>query len=176
MTAKTETRILVACIGNIFLGDDAFGVEMARRLQCVNLLSEAMVVDFGIRSIDLSYALLEPWRAVIIIDAISRGGAPGSLYLLEVEKDGNESVAPDPHSIDAVQVLALSRSLGEITTPIYVLGCEPALLDVNFDCASGLSSSVSAALPEGIRMLEEWIQSLTSPAVMSRGVGTAASQ
>ena len=176
MISEANERILVACVGNIFLGDDAFGVEMARELRSAHLPSEAVVRDYGIRGIDLAYALLEPWRAVIIVDAVARGGAPGSLYLLEVEGDQRDGTALDPHSIDIAQVFALGRSLGEISAPVYVLGCEPGLLDDNFDGVAGLSPSVSAMLPEATRILEQWIHSLISPAVMIGCVRTAANE
>ena len=76
-------RILIAGIGNIFLGDDAFGVEVARRLVRRRLPDGVRVVDFGIRGLDLTYALLDGYEAVILVDAAPRGGPPGTLYVLE---------------------------------------------------------------------------------------------
>ena len=74
----TNSRILIACIGNIFLGDDGFGVEVARRLAGRPLPPEVMLKDFGIRGFDLTYALLEPYELVILVDACPRGGEPGT--------------------------------------------------------------------------------------------------
>lgn len=76
-------RILIACIGNMFLGDDGFGVEAARVLAAAGLGSDVKLVNYGIRGLDLAYALLDPWESVILIDAVARGGAPGTLYLLQ---------------------------------------------------------------------------------------------
>ncbi|MDQ3686285.1 MAG: hydrogenase maturation protease, partial [Acidobacteriota bacterium] len=55
----TQPRILIAGIGNIFLGDDAFGCEVAQRLSGRTLPDEVRVVDFGIRGLDLAYALMD---------------------------------------------------------------------------------------------------------------------
>jgi hydrogenase maturation protease len=76
-------QVLVAGIGNVFLRDDAFGVEVSRRLMQRALPPGVVVKDFGIRSYDLAYALMEDWNLVIMVDALSRGGDPGTLYLFE---------------------------------------------------------------------------------------------
>src|SRR5579863_6607195 len=79
----TSPRILIACIGNIFLGDDGFGTEVAHRLAGRSLPSEVVLRDFGIRGLDLTYALLETHELVILVDACPRGGEPGTVYLVE---------------------------------------------------------------------------------------------
>ena len=81
------TRILVACIGNIFMGDDAFGVEVAARLARKRLPENVHVVDYGIRGLDLAYALMDGYDACILVDAVPRGGAPGTLYTIEPDWD-----------------------------------------------------------------------------------------
>src|SRR5579864_4999737 len=91
-------KILVACIGNIFLGDDAFGVEMAKRLAEHRLPEGVSVIDFGIRSYDLAYALMQEWDLALLVDALPREGEPGTLYTLEVD---TPPAAGDPISIDA---------------------------------------------------------------------------
>src|SRR5947207_12410878 len=94
-------RILVAAIGNIFLGDDAFGVEVAQRLLRRELPEGVRVVDFGIRGLDLTYALLEGYEAVVLVDAAPRGGRPGTLYALdataEAGRAGGAAVAVEAH-------------------------------------------------------------------------------
>src|SRR6202040_1259682 len=82
-TVMTNPRILIACIGNIFLGDDGFGTEVARRLAGGSLPPGVILKDFGIRSLDLTYALLDPYELVILVDACPRGGEPGTVYLVE---------------------------------------------------------------------------------------------
>src|SRR5688572_21177077 len=121
-------RILIAGIGNIFFGDDAFGVEVARRLAGRPLPEGVRVVDFGIRGIDLTYALLEDWAAVILVDAVPCGGTPGTLYVLEPEPDGEASAAVptvEPHNLDPGKVLRLARSLGGAVERVLLVGCEP---------------------------------------------------
>src|SRR6516225_7125141 len=83
-----QPRILVAGIGNIFLGDDAFGVEVARRLAARPQPDGVRVADFGIRGIDLTYALLDGYETVILVDATPRGGQPGTLYVIEPDVGG----------------------------------------------------------------------------------------
>ena len=96
----SHPRILVACIGNIFLGDDGFGTEVARRLAARTLPPEVSVKDFGIRGLDLTYALLEPYELTILVDACPRGGEPGSVYLIE----------PDPPTGERRTAAALKRT------------------------------------------------------------------
>ncbi|MGH7848434.1 MAG: hydrogenase maturation protease, partial [Candidatus Binatia bacterium] len=79
-SAMTPAKILVAGIGNIFLGDDGFGVEVARELAKRKLPESVRVVDFGIRGFDLAYALLDGYDLTILVDAAPRGGLPGTLY------------------------------------------------------------------------------------------------
>ena len=93
----TQPHILIACVGNIFLGDDAFGVEVAQRLMRGGLPDSVRVVDFGIRGLDLTYALLDGYETVILVDATPRGGPPGTLYVLELSLDGSDDTAgPGP--------------------------------------------------------------------------------
>src|SRR5579884_4296763 len=81
-------RILIACIGNIFLGDDGFGVEVARRLMHRQYPEGVQVRDFGIRGIDLAYAMLEDYDSLVLVDAVPRGSPPGTLYLIEPDLTG----------------------------------------------------------------------------------------
>jgi hydrogenase maturation protease len=158
---KTTTRILIAGIGNIFLGDDAFGSEVARRLQRRAWPAEVRVDDFGIRGFDLGFALLEAHELTILIDAVPRGGAPGTLYRIEPDIDGldelNEAdMTIEPHGMNPMKVLAMVKSMGGLFKRIVLIGCEPAPL-VSEDGEMGLSPSVEAAIPEAIRMVEELI-------------------
>jgi hydrogenase maturation protease len=158
MSDRARDNVLVACVGNIFFGDDGFGVEVARELDARDLPDRVVVVDYGIRGLDLAYALLEPWCAVVVVDAIARGGNPGDLYLLEIEPDADADEGIDPHSMDPYRVLALARSLGDITAPVFVVGCEPASFGDQFEGHMGLSDAVAVAIPEAARMVEWLIQ------------------
>jgi hydrogenase maturation protease len=150
-------RVLVACIGNIFLGDDGFGFEVAQALAGFALPAGVEVVDYGIRGLDLAYALLRPWAAVILVDALVRGGAPGTLYLLQPAETQRPEARSglDPHAMDPVQVLETARSLGEVHADIYIVGCEPLDFGDDLEGRMGLSPPVAAAVPEAARMVFE---------------------
>jgi len=153
-------RILVAGVGNIFLGDDGFGVEVALALSKRQLPESLSVKDFGIRGFDLAYALLDPWDAVIIVDALPRGEAPGTLYVVEPDLkalSGGASVetAINPHGMDPVRVLNLAASQGTISAQVLVVGCEPQDFGDELEGRMGLSSPVQAAVEEAAKMVLE---------------------
>jgi hydrogenase maturation protease len=155
MTPDSPAPILVAGIGNIFLGDDAFGVEVAKALVRTRLPSEAVVKDYGIRGLDLAYALLNPWRAVILVDAIALGGTPGDVYVLQPDNDPEFTSTFDPHGMHPLQVLAMARSIGEITAPIYIVGCEPQSLGAELEGRMGLSPVVQHSIAKAVGLVDQ---------------------
>jgi hydrogenase maturation protease len=151
MTAK----ILVAGVGNIFLGDDGFGVEVARSLSKRQLPGNVTVKDFGIRGFD-------PWDAVILVDALPRGEAAGTLYVVEPNLAGMGSSASadtaiNPHGMDPVRVLNLAASMGTISAQVLILGCEPHDFGDELEGRMGLSTPVQAAIEEASNMIEELV-------------------
>lgn len=161
MIDKAEGTILVAGVGNIFLGDDAFGVEVVQRLAKRALPPDVRVIDFGIRSYDLAYALMNPWELVILVDAVSRGDKPGTVYAIEPELPAaGEAPAGfgfDAHSMNPDSVLQLVSNLGGKVGRMLVVGCEPSSVDADEGGQFGLSDPVSAAVDEAIRMIEDLI-------------------
>jgi hydrogenase maturation protease len=154
-------RILVAGIGNVFLGDDGFGVAVAGRLAQAELPVGVVVEDYGIRGMDLAYALTD-YDVVILVDALPRGQAPGTLYLVEPEI-GDEEVEPDAHGMSPVKVLAMARHLGGPMPQVLVVGCEPAaILTMDDELKAELSEPVRASLDEAVRMVETVIDDLVS--------------
>jgi hydrogenase maturation protease len=152
-------RILIAGIGNIFLGDDAFGVEVARSLAARTLPSNVQVRDFGIRGYDLAYALLDGYDLVILVDACPRGSEPGALYVIEPELGAATqpgAAAPDAHTMNPVSVLRLAESMGKISSRILLVGCEPADLGGE-EGHMGLSDPVAAAVSEAVNLVEQLI-------------------
>jgi hydrogenase maturation protease len=147
------TRVLVAGIGNVFLGDDGFGVEVVRRLGGRALPPGVEVRDFGTRGFDLSMALLRGYDRVVLVDVAKRGGPPGTLYVLEVEPDG-ESADFDVHGMAPRQVLRAAKAMGGELKALRVLACEPEDFGDPELGRMGLSAAVEAALPEALRMLE----------------------
>lgn len=152
-------KILVACVGNMFFGDDAFGVEVAKRLRGRGLPHDVVVTDFGIRGYDLAYALMEDWGRVILVDALPRGGVPGTVYTLEPELPGqNEhSCELDAHSMNPVSVLELVRALGGRPGRMLVVGCEPEHIEPDHEGRIGLSPPVEAAANDAVKVIEDLI-------------------
>jgi len=159
-------RILIAGVGNIFLGDDAFGVEVIQQMACRVFPEGVRVVDFGIRGLDLTYALLEDYDAAIVVDAMPRGDVPGTLYVIEPD-------APDPapkaelmqndllietHGMHPAKVLRLVAAMGGKLRSVLVVGCEPSPFDPEQDMDMSLSAPVRAAIPEAIKMIESLIE------------------
>lgn len=153
--------VLVAGIGNVFLADDGFGVEVARRLAQRELPAGVKVADFGIRGMDLAYELQEDYDAAILVDAVPRGQPAGTLYVIEPDLVDAESVL-DAHSMDPVRVLGLARTLGSLPSRVLVLGCEPATANSieDDDLVMGLSPPVSAAIEKAVEMVEALLEDL----------------
>ena len=148
--------ILVAGVGNIFLGDDGFGVEVARRLQSVALAEDVKVADFGIRGVHLAYELLDGYEMVILIDATPRGEPPGTLYVIEPEPeepDPDEVPPLDAHGMDPAAVLNLLGVLGGQVDRMLVVGCEPAVADEGMN----LSPAVEAAIEPAMTLVQDLI-------------------
>jgi hydrogenase maturation protease len=159
VSVEDNAKVLVAGVGNIFLGDDAFGVEVVQRLAKRGVPEDVRVVDFGIRSYDLAYAMMEPWELVILVDAVSRGEAPGTVYLIEAElpeaDDAPVESEFDAHSMNPASVLQLVGKLGGKFPRTLVVGCEPVSTEV--DAGGEMSQPVRAAINEAIRTIDELI-------------------
>jgi hydrogenase maturation protease len=138
--------VLVAGIGNIFLSDDGFGPEVARRLAGRALPENVKVVDYGIRGMHLAYDLLEGYDGLVIVDALARQGTPGDLVVLEVGPEDLGTGDFDAHGMEPVAVLASLGSMGGELPPTYVVGCEP----VDVSEGMGLSPEVQAAVEPAI--------------------------
>lgn len=149
-------KILIAGIGNIFLGDDGFGVEVAHRLMNRNLPEEVRVVDFGIRGLDLTYALQDGYETTILIDAYAHGQTPGTVSVME--PDPNDIAAGptglvEAHSMDPLTVLRMARALNGFMGRVLLVGCEPATLGGE-EGQMGLSEPVEKAVEEAVRTTE----------------------
>jgi hydrogenase maturation protease len=154
--ATPAPRTLVACVGNIFLGDDGFGVEVARRLSGREIPAGVRVADFGIRGIHLAYELVEQsYETVILVDATPRGGEPGTVYLIEPDLDRLEGQgAADAHGMDPQTVFALVKTLGGKPGRVLIVGCEPASTEEEM----GLSEPVVAAVEEAVKLVLELLE------------------
>jgi len=155
-------RILVAGIGNVFLGDDGWGVVLAERLALRALPPGVDVVDYGIRGMDLAYALGDGYEAVVLLDAAPTGHAPGTLSVIEPELDDVEP-SIDAHGMDPVKVLGLARALGPLPRTL-VVACAPETIMTGEeeDVVNELSAPVRAALDPGVELVESLLQELTT--------------
>ena len=154
-------RVLIAGIGNIFLGDDGFGVEVVTRLAGSGLPEGVEVKDFGIRGMDLAYALQDDYDLVVFVDATPRGEEAGTVYLIEPEIEEDGEVSLDTHGMDPVKVIRLSRALGARPTRTLVVGCEPRVVlgGEDYDeMLMELSEPVCAAVEEGVKLLESLVE------------------
>jgi hydrogenase maturation protease len=160
-----KPKILIAGIGNIFRGDDAFGSEVARHLMAMPCPPAARVVDFGIRGHDLAFALEDDYATVILIDVIQRGGAPGELYVIEPDLEAlrgdGEVGAADTHAMHPVRVLRLLRENGARLPCLLLVGCEPATFGPD-EGHMGLSEPVRAAVPEAVAMILSLLKQVCS--------------
>lgn len=150
MMPSAQARVLVAGIGNIFLGDDGFGVEVARRLAGCPLPDDVRVVDFGVRGIHLAYELLDRQEGTtILVDATARGGKPGTVYLIEPDQSTAVACAADAHSLTPDAVFGFVRALGGSPGHLLIVGCEPADVAENM----GLSAPVASAVDEAVELI-----------------------
>jgi hydrogenase maturation protease len=147
-------RILVAGIGNIFLGDDGFGVEVIRRLALRSWPAEVKVVDFGIRGLDLAYALQDGYETTILVDAYAHEQPPGTVSLIEPDSGLAESpaVALEPHGMNPMNVLRLAAAMHGNTGKLLLVGCEPLTFGPE-EGLLGLSKPVEAAVDEAVSMI-----------------------
>ncbi|MBF8187995.1 hydrogenase maturation protease [Nonomuraea sp. K274] len=150
-------RVLVAGIGNVFLGDDGFGVEVARRLADQTPVPGVDVVDFGIRGMDLAYALQRDYVAVVFVDAAPRGHAPGTLTVLEPEPPDDDGALVETHGMDPVRVLRLARQLGRVPALVRVVCCEPATVD---EALFELSGPVRAMIDEATNLVKSLVMDM----------------
>jgi hydrogenase maturation protease len=163
-TTAQAPSILIAGIGNIFLGDDAFGVEVVQRLGIRNLPERVKAIDFGIRGLDLAYALLDGSDVTILVDACPRGGRPGSLYLIEPDLnalDGPEAeqASVDAHSMNPMNVIRMAKSMGGELKRILLVGCEPATWGPE-EGQMALSETVATVVDKAVRMIESLVEKI----------------
>jgi hydrogenase maturation protease len=158
---RRQRRTLIAGIGNVFLGDDGFGVEVLRRLAGRPLPPGTDIADIGVLGVQLANQLLDGYDTAVLVDATRRGGEPGTLYLIDAARA--EPVEPghallDGHRMTPDAVLALLDTLsagtgGQRPRAVWVLGCEPAELHEHV----GLSAPVAAAVDEAVRLVLETV-------------------
>lgn len=144
--ASHQARVLVAGVGNIFLGDDGFGVEVATRLAKLELPEWVAVGDYGIRGLHLAYDLADGVEMAILVDAMPRGGEPGTVYVVEPDELRVDAAFLDGHGMQPDVVLGMLGMLGADPGRVLVVGCEPARTEEGI----GLSAPVAAAVGRAV--------------------------
>jgi hydrogenase maturation protease len=185
-------RMLIAGVGNIFLGDDGFGVEVASRLATARLPDWVRVADYGISGMHLAYDLAEGYESTILVDATPRGGEPGTVYVMELDTrvpsaaaapaapgapvapetpEGPGAFAPgsgapllDAHGMQPDVVLGMLNLLGAEPGRVFLVGCEPASTDEGI----GLSEPVTAAVDEAVRIVLDLVRTADTITQLTR--------
>jgi hydrogenase maturation protease len=155
--------ILVAAVGNLWLGDDGFGTEVAKRLRERDLGEHVAIADFGSGGLDLAYEVMRGYDALVLVDVSRQGGEPGTLYVIEVRPetidDGIEDGALiDPHGMDPATVLRFVKSVGGWPGRVVIVACEPERVD---EVAIGLSPRVAGAVDAAVDLVAETVEGLS---------------
>ena len=157
---RSEPRVLVAGIGNIFLGDDGFGPEVMRHVPEHVAGPRVRVVDYGIRGMHLAYDLLDGCEALVLVDALPNRGSPGTLHVFEADHETlSAGIGLDAHAMDPAAVFASLAALGGTPPYTIVIGCEVE----NVDEYMGLSDAVAAAVPDAVKAVEDVLARLLTP-------------
>jgi len=159
-------RILVAGIGNAWLRDDGFGGEVVRRLESRELPKGAAVFDFGTGGLDLAYEVMRGYDALVLIDVSRQGGEPGTLYVMEAQKEDVEAGIEDgqminPHAMDPQTVLRFVKTLGAWPGKVVIVACEPAQVE---EMGMGLSAEVQSAVDAAVELVIDTIEELRTDA------------
>jgi hydrogenase maturation protease len=163
--AVAKDRVLIACVGNIFLGDDAFGCEVAKRLAGEKLPAGVRLVDYGIGGMHLAYDLANGYETTILVDAAPRGGEPGTVTVIEVDPEEHRNPAKDSgvlqgsmlfdaHGMQPDVVFGILDLLGGEAGRILVVGCEPGSVEYGME----LSEPVAAAVDEAARIVLDMVK------------------
>ena len=176
------SRMLVAGVGNIFLGDDGFGVEVARRLATEDLPDWVRVADYGISGMHLAYDLANGYETTILVDATARGDEPGTIYVIELDQSATPGAAAaspggsqlfDGHAMQPDVVFGVLDMLGADAGKVLLVGCEPASVDYGI----GLSPVVTPAVGEAVRVVKDLIATTGSaPPAAAAGQPAGAGQ
>jgi hydrogenase maturation protease len=163
-------QILVAGVGNAWLQDDAFGSEVARRLERGALPDGVTVMDFGTSGLDLAYELIRGYSALVLVDASRQGGAPGTLYVMEPDRadfqgEVSDGESIDPHDMNPHTVLRFVSVMGGWPGQVVVIACEPGQVE---EPGFGLTPEVDAAIVTATRLVLETVAELQTDAAYQR--------
>lgn len=160
----TTSDILVAGIGNIFLGDDGFGPEVMRHVHIPD--PRVRVTDYGIRGMHLAYDLLDGCQTLVLVDALPDRGSPGTVHVFEADHETLTSAKGiDAHAMDPAAVFASLNALGGIPPRTVVIGCEVDSVEEGI----GLSDPVAAAVPQAVQAVQDVVADLMARFTVKEG-------
>lgn len=148
-------KILVACLGNIFYGDDAFGVEVAKALPVEGLPQNIKVKDFGIRGMDLAFEVSEDYDLVILVDTVKIGATAGAVFVLEPKTPENSAVLM--HDLTPDRALQFAQLFSTKRKKLLLIGCEPVNLEFNSEMSKAVKNAVEKAVGEILELIKETI-------------------
>jgi hydrogenase maturation protease len=154
--------ILVAAVGNLWLGDDGFAGEVAKRLRAREPADDVAVADFGTGGLDLAYEVMRGYEALVLVDVSRQGGEPGTLYVMDVDQESIEAgiedgAQIDPHGMDPETVLRFVRATGGWPGQVVVIACEPEQVE---EVGIGLTPSVAAAVDDAVDLVVQTIEAV----------------
>jgi hydrogenase maturation protease len=159
-------RVLVAGVGNIFMGDDAFGVEVVRELLRRPRPPHVTVRDFGTRGLELAHTLVDGFDALLLVDTVQRGHVPGTLTVLDPDFLPREQPTQDllgaGHGVDPCRVFGLVRALGGTVPRTRLLGCEPLAFGSDDEPMLELSPPVRQAVARALPLVEQLLSELAA--------------
>lgn len=170
-----KPRVLVAGMGNDLCQDDGFGIVAVRRFMAAGVPEGVRVVEPGSGGISLVHDLMDGYEALIIVDAVDRGGDPGTIYLLEtavpqfadLTEEEQRAFLGDMHATVPSRVLTLAQALGVLPQVIYIIGCQPMI----YELGMGLSAPVERGVTEAVNHLKELTGTLMGDAIMGAAIG-----
>jgi hydrogenase maturation protease len=161
-TVTAKKQILVAAVGNLWLCDDGFGAEVAKRLEQRELPSGVHVFDFGTGGLNLAYEVMRGYDALILVDVSRQGGEPGTLYVMEADQDSvggaiEDGEVIDPHGMDPQTVLRFVKAIGGWPGKVVIVACEPERVE---EMGIGLSEPVSAVVDKAVDVVTQTVDEL----------------
>lgn len=165
-------KILVAGVGNVLRGDDGFGVEVAHRLEALDLPTEVKVVETGIGGVHLVQEIIAGFDALIVIDAVDRGRSPGTVMVIEPEVADVEDIPvmerydylADMHYTKPDKALMLAKALGILPGRFLMIGCQPEDTErYGKGLSEAVAKGVDVAVDEVRRILDELVRAGPDP-------------
>ncbi len=160
-------RVLVVGVGNVLLGDDGFGVEVARRLETVALPDGVRVIETGIGGIALVQELQDGWDGLIVVDTVDRGKPPGTVLVIEpdvvdvgeLDWAARHDLLADMHLATPGRALMLAKALGVLPPLVRMVGCQPCDAE---RLGVGLDPLIAAAVDEAVRQVRTEVEAMTT--------------